>query len=299
MPRRLTFNTGDDRAPTLWTAGGQIAFARFDPVESPKPCIAYLPAEGGTLVDMHCPPPRSAADTFESTWGAPVLSADGRQVAFLWQRAGSAAELAAWTSELVIAPSASPRTPTVRVTLQEFLPEGSVTTMIEPLWLDAGTVRLLAAYDSIWKVKGGGAERFTDTALVGRRLVDVNVATGARTPVAGGDSVIAWAPAAAGGFWIVRAPGRLFAVTNGIAVERASFSGPVADIAEVADRLVAAWGDTLVEWIDPTSGMSGQMVMPGPVSRVAPGGGRRFIAEVERGIVLFGAPANLWLFEIP
>ena len=299
LPRRLTFNQGDDRAPSLWNTGGQIAFARYDPVENAKPCIAYLPADGGTLADMHCPPPRSAADTFETTWGSPVLSADGRQVAFLWQRAGSAAELAAWTSELVIAPSASPRTPTTRVNLQRFFPEGFATSMIEPVWQDAGTIRLLAAYDSIWKVKGGGAERFTDTALVARRLVDVDIATGTVTPVPGSDSGIAWAPAAAGGFWIVRPGARLFSVTNGVAVERAAFAGPVADIAEVADRVVGAWGDTLVEWVDPVSGTSGQIAMPGPVSRVAPAGGRRFVAEVERGMVLFGAPANLWLFEVP
>lgn len=299
LPRRLTFNTGDDRAPSLWSTGGQIAFARYDPVENAKPCVAYLPADGGTLVDMHCPPPRSAADTFETTWGSPVLSADGRQVAFLWQRAGSAAELGAWTSELVIAPSASPRTPTRRVNLQHFFPEGFATSMIEPVWQNAGTIRLLAAYDSIWKVKGGGAERFTDTALVARRLVDVDIATGTMTPVPGSDSAIAWSPAAAGGFWIVRPGARLFSVTNGIAVERVTFSGPVTDIAEVADRVIAAWGDTLVEWVNPVGATRGQIAIPGPVSRVAPAGGRRFITEVERGMILFGAPANLWLFELP
>lgn len=301
LPRRLTFNTGDDRAPSLWNTGGQIAFARYDPVENAKPCVAYLPAEGGTLLNMHCPPPRSAADTFETTWGSPVLSADGRQVAFLWQRAGSAAELAAWTSELVIAPSASPHTPTARVTLQRFLPEGFATSMIAPVWQSPGTIRTLAAYDSIVKVKGGGAERFTDTALVARRLVDIDIATGAMTPVPGSDSGFAWAPAAAGGFWIARAPNRLFNVTGGVATERATFSMPVVDIAEVDGLVVAAFrGDTaMVEWIDPVSGARGQIATPGPVRRVAPAGGRRFVAEVERGVVLFGAGANLWLFEVP
>ena len=299
LPRRLTYNTGDDRAPTLWTSGAQIAFARYDPVASPKPCIAYLPAEGGTLVDTYCPPVPSPADTFESTWGAPVLSADGSQVAFLWQRAGTAAELAPWTSLLVIAPRASPRTVTTQVDLMRFLPEGFTTTMIEPVWQDGGTIRLLAAYDSVWKVKGGGAERFTDTALVPRRLVDVDIATGTVSPVSGSDSGVAWAPAAAGGFWIVRAPDRLFAVTNGVAAFRAAFSAPVVDIAEVADRIVAARGDSLVEWLDPATGTRGQATLPGPVHRVAPAGGRRLVAEVERGVGAFGEPANLWLVEIP
>ena len=299
LPRRLTYNTGDDRAPTLWTSGGQIAFARYDPVESPKPCIAYLPAEGGTLLDTHCPPLPAPADTFESTWGSPVLSTDGSQVAFVWQRAGTNAELAPWTSLLVIAPSASPGTPTAEVDLMRFLPEGFTTTMIEPVWQNAGTIRVLSAYDSVWKVKGGGAERFTDTAVVPRRLVDIDIATGIVTAVPGSDSGIAWAPAAAGGFWIVRAPGRLFAVTNGVPLERAAFSAPVVDIAEVADRIVAARGDSLVEWLDPATGTRGQTAMPGPVHRVAPAGGRRFVVEVERGVGQFGEPANLWLFEIP
>ncbi len=299
LPRRLTFNSGDDRAPTLWTMGNQIAYARYDPVESAEPCIAYLPAEGGTLVDMHCPPLPSPAETFVSTWSSPALSLDGSQVAFLWERAGSVAELGSWTAELAIAASDAPQTPTVRVPLQEFLPEGFVNSIIEPVWLNGGTVRMMAAYDSIWKVKGGGAERFTDSLVVPRRLVDVDIASGTLTPVPGSESGSAWAPAAAGGFWIVRRPGQLYSVTNGVAAFRAAFSGPVADIAEVADRIVAAWGDTLVEWIDPVNGTRGQIAMPGPVSRVAPAGGRRFIIEVVRGIVLFGAPANLWLWELP
>jgi hypothetical protein len=299
LPRRLTFNSGDDRAPALWADGGLVAFARFDPVENAKPCIAYLPAEGGTLAAMHCPPPRSPADTFETTWGSPVLSTDGRQVAFLWQRAGTAAELAAWTSELVIAPRESPQTPVTRVNLQHFLPEGFATSMMEPVWHDAGTIRLLAAYDSIWKVKGGGAERFTDTLLVPRRLVDVDPASGLLTPVPGSDSAVAWTPRAAGGFWIIRAPNRLLDVTAGVAVPRGLYAGPVTDIAEVQGAVVAALGDTLVEWIDAQTGARGTIAMPGPVRRVAPAGGRRVVAEVERGVNEFGQPANLWLFEIP
>jgi hypothetical protein len=299
LPRRLTFNVGDDRAPSLWADGSVIAFARFDPVASPKPCIAYLPAAGGTLVDMHCPPAPSAADTFESTWGSPVLSPGGDRIAFLWQRAGSAAELAPWTSELVIAPRSTPRSPTTSVTLIRFLPEGFVTSMTEPAWRDAGTIRLLAAYDSIWKVKGGGAERFTDSARVVRRLVDVDIATGTLTPVAGGDSGIAWAPRGSDGFWLARSGGRLFEVSAGVPVERGVFSATVTDLAEVSGRVVAATGDTLVEWLDPVSGVRGQIAMRGPTYRVAPAGGRRFVAEVERGIVLFGSMANLWLYEVP
>jgi hypothetical protein len=37
----------------------------------------------------------------------------------------------------------------------------------------------------------------------------------------------------------------------------------------------------------------------GPVVRIAAAGGRRFVAEVERVLVPFGVPADLWLLEVP
>jgi len=39
---------------------------------------------------------------------------------------------------------------------------------------------------------------------------------------------------------------------------------------------------------------------PGPLRRIAAvPGGRRFVAEIERGWDLFGDPANFWLYELP
>lgn len=300
IPRRLTFNQGDDRAPSVGLGGAFVAFARLDPIESPTPCIAVLPASGGTLAREHCPPLPGVIDTFTNTWTAPALSPDGRQVAFLWERYGRTAELSAWTSELVVAPVDSPSAPSRRVLLQDPRPDGYVNSVIEPVWMDAGTVRFLAAYDSIWKVKGGGAERFTDSLLVPRLVMELDVATGAVTPVQGGDSARAWTAAAGGAFWIVRAPARLLRVTNGVASEVDSFSQPVWDLAEVMGVVVAALGDAAaLEWLDPVSGARGQIATQGPVRRVSAAGGRRFVAEVERGVALFGSPANLWLFEVP
>ena len=300
VPRRLTFNTGDDRAPALWTAGGLIAFSRYDPIASPTSCIAYLPAGGGTLVGTYCPPLPSAADTFVSTWSAPVLSPDGRRVAFLWERSASTSALGAWTSELIVAPAAALRAPTFRWALQEILPEGYVNSIVEPAWIGGGAIRFLAAFDSIWKVKGGGAERFTDSAFVPRVVMEADPASGVLRRVAGGDSALAWTPGAGDNFWIVRAPARLLQVSGGVATERDAFSQPVADLAFVSGTVVAALGDSAaVEWIDPVTGARGQIATPGPVRRVSPAGGRRFVAEVERGVDPFGRPANLWLFELP
>jgi hypothetical protein len=301
VPRRLTFNLGDDRAPAVGTGPGAslVAFARFDPVESPTPCIAVIPVAGGTLARQHCPPARGVLDTFTNTWTAPALSPDGRQVAFLWERYGRTAELGAWTSELVVAAVESPSAPGLRVLLQDPRPDGYVNSVIEPAWINGTTVRFLAAYDSIWKVKGGGAERFTDSLLVPRLVMDLDVTTGAVTPVPGGDSARAWTPAAGGGFWIVREPARLLHVLNGQVSEVDAFSQPVLDLALVDGLVVAALGDAAIEWIDPATGARGQIATAGPVRRVSGGAGRRFVAEVERGVELFGSPANLWLLEVP
>jgi hypothetical protein len=59
-------------------------------------------------------------------------------------------------------------------------------------------------------------------------------------------------------------------------------------------------GGAGLEALDPVSG--NLTVLPGlggPVNRISAAGGKRFVAEVERGVVLFGAPANLWLLEVP
>jgi len=300
MPRRLTYNTGDDRSPAFWLAGSAIAFSRYDPVESAQPCIAVLPVEGGTLTAMRCPPPPSPADTFVSTWTSPALSPDGRRVAFHWSRSASAAALGPWTSEIVVAPVDSPRAPIVRLPLQESFPQAYVNSLAKPAWTASGTVRFLATIDSIVKVKGGGAERYTDTFTVARFVAELDPATGALTQVAGGDSAIAWTPGASNDFWTVRESARLIQVAGGTVTERGAFTHPIADIALVNGLVVATLTDTAaVEWLDPTNGNHGLIAMPGPVRQVSAAGGRRFVAEVERGVVLFGAPANLWLYEVP
>lgn len=300
LPLQLTFNAGDDRAPTLGAAGQMLAFRRYDPVESSATCIAYLPVAGGTLRAMLCPPAPSPADTFVSTWSSPALSPDGQRVAFLWERSSSTSALGSWTSELAVGPADNPRAATVRVAIQESLTQAYVNTLAKPAWTSAGHVRFLASLDSIFKVKGGGAERFTDSIMVSRFVAELDVGAGTLAAVPGGDSAIAWAPGAGDEFWTVRAPARVFHVTGGVAIERETFSQPVADLALVNGVLVAALRDTAaVEWLDPATGARGLLGTSGPVRRLSPAGGRRFVAEVERGVVLFGSPANLWLYELP
>src|SRR5260221_12899671 len=74
VPRRLTFNPGDDRDPSV--RGGEITYSRLDPDErGGERCLATLPPAGGTISAETCPGlPATPADTFVDTWIRPSLS---------------------------------------------------------------------------------------------------------------------------------------------------------------------------------------------------------------------------------
>jgi hypothetical protein len=303
LPRRLTYNLGDDRAPSV--TGGQVAFSRWDPSHpSPGQCLALLPEEGGTLSATRCPPPPSVADTFVSSWLEPALAPDGARLAFVWRRSARVSALAAWSYHLTVAPVDSPTVPLASVPLGRVLPDGRlVATGVELAWMGSDTVRFLAALDSVFKVKGGGAARFTDTVTVRRGLMDLAVSTGALAMVPGGDHVIAWAPAADGGTWIVAdsAPGALLHLAvDGTRRPAGTWPATATDIGVAGSIVVAAAGLDSLYWVDPTGGASGRVPLPGVAWRLSPAPGGRVVLEVERtGGDAFGAPANLWLVVVP
>lgn len=309
LPRRLTFNPGDDRNPSV--TGNLLVFSRLDGTHGRERCLAFLAAAGGTLHRTVCPPPPvSPADTFVDTWVEPALSPDGRQIAFVWQKGASAAYYT-WTRDLVVAPTNDPGHPTFAWQAWYVLPDGRTATAVsKPMWLGPTTLRFLASYERVFKVKGGGAERMTDTLVDAYSLVDLNFATGGGGTVGvvpGADSTIAYAPVATGGVWLVKssdstrllflAPGA--DTTVGVAV----FSAPVVDLADVAGVPVAllGGGGELVEWIDLTTGIVGQSGAATPIRRIAAvPGTRRFVAEVETTAdPLASVGANLWLFAVP
>jgi hypothetical protein len=294
LPRRLTFNVGDDRSPA-W-AGAEVVYSRYDPSRGTSAqCLARLPAEGGTLVSLQCPPPPTPADTFVSTWLEPTLSDDGRSVAFVWQRGARVSALAAWTHHLVVAPTDSPAAPRHETLLAGTLWGAFYTTAYELTWAGPGRVRFLAAYDSVFKVKGGGAERFTDTVVVPRGLAELDLATGTISLVAG--EVSAYTVGPDGAPWVPDAD--TLKRVAGQWTPILALGGPVTDLAVADEHVVAARGSPAVDWWDLTTGASGTVVLPGPVRRIAAVGGRRLVAEVELDDRAFGAPANLWLFELP
>ena len=311
VPRRLTFNPGDDRNPSV--SGDMLVFSRLDGggTHGRERCLAFLAAAGGTLHRTVCPPPPvSPADTMVDTWVEPALSPDGSQIAFVWQTGGPVAYYT-WTRDLVVAPADDPGHPTVVWQAWYVLPDGRTATAVaKPMWLGPTTLRFLAAYERVFKVKGGGQERMTDTLVDAYSLVDLNFASGAPpwtvSVVPGADSTIAYAPVASGGVWLVKSSDstRLLFLAPGVdtTVPVTVFSGPVVDLADVAGVPVALLaGGEVVEWIDLATGTAGQTRAGTPIRRIAAvPGTRRFVAEVETTAdPLASVGANLWLFALP
>ena len=86
------------------------------------------------------------------------------------------------------------------------------------------------------------------------------------------------------------------------AVSVASFSGPVADLADVAGVAVGLLaGGAVVEWMDLTAGTFGYIGAVTPIRRIAAvPGTRRFVVEIETSDdPLASIGANLWLFGLP
>ena len=305
LPRPLTHNPGDDRAPNV--AGDQVAFSRYDPSNaSPGQCVAVVPAAGGTLSATFCPPPPSPSDTFVSSWLEPALSPDGTRLAFVWRRSARVSALAAWSYHLVVASVDSPSVPLASESLGRLLPGDRIVNMaVELAWLTPDVVRFLAAYDSVIKVKGGGATRFTDTIVVARALMDFDMASGTVAPVPGGDGVVAWTRSPTGEVWIVPDTNPRALLTLAANGARAP-AGPgvwpvrVTDITATGNLIAATTALDSLYWMEPAAGTGGRILLRGAAWRLSAADAGHVIVEIERrGGDAFGAPANLWRVATP
>jgi WD40 repeat protein len=306
-PRQLTFNPGDDRAPA-WSSG-QIVFARQSPAEEGREaCLAFLPEAGGTLTGLRCPVPQTTErDSFVDTWFDPAPSADGRRVAFLWQKGARVSALTFESTVLVVSQAVHPAD-SVEFRWQVIYdaPDGRpANTVAQISWVDGHTLRVAATYEQIIKVKGGGALRFTDTSFVALWLLDVDLRTGAVREVPGGDSVVVYTRAPDGGVWMVHQSDSTALLhldpATGARTLVGRFSRAVTALANVDGVPVAiVQPDTLIERLNVATGASQPLVsLALPARRLAAVPGRRVVVEVEQGIDQFGMPADLWLFVVP
>ena len=308
LPRRLTYSAGDDRHPSVY--GNWLVYSRLNPDEQGNErCVAVLPVDGGTIQQEVCPAHlRTLADTFVDTWIEPALSPDGRRVAYMWQQGSLVSVLGFGATRIVVAPIEQPGDTTGFLWRIFYIrPDGRHSDAITQLsWADDHTLRFRIGYEFIFKVKGGGAERYTDTTFESYGLADLDVETGALRVSVPGDSALQYAPAPDGGVWLTRsaAPERLLHLAPGAdsATTVGGFSGPVRWLTSVAGLPAAIVSDTLVEWLVPGDSLPHRQVVGGslgPVTRiVGVPGTRRFVAEIERGWDLFGDRANLWLYEL-
>jgi hypothetical protein len=330
LPRRLTFSVLNDRTPSV--SGGILVYARqgdayantgYAPIGREE-CLAFLPVDGGTIQRLVCPHSLlSPADTFVHTWYEPALSPDGTRIAFTWQRGPNVGPLGFWDAHLMVTPVDHPTDTTQVRAIVNYAEAGldprRADFASKIAWLDEGHLRFLATWERIFKVKGGGAERVTDTTYVPLALEDLDLASRAITPVPGGDSAIAWAPAPSGGIWVVREPQPdsllLLDPATGVRTPVGRFSSPVLDLAVVDGDPVALvdpivdtgpvsgitviHGGGAIERLDRTGALTRLTGFAGPVRHIAAAGGRRLVAEIEQATQPFGAPTDLWLLEVP
>jgi hypothetical protein len=135
--------------------------------------------------------------------------------------------------------------------------------------------------------------------------MELDTRDGQARMVTGADSVIAYADDGSGGTWIAWGGDSVQSKLMHLSSDGLRTPAPdlpffrATDLEFVDGELVAAGGTNLIAIGDPTTGAWRLVGAMGPVFRIAPGPDRTLVAEVERGEVLFGAPANLWLLPFP
>lgn len=194
---RLTFNTGDDRNPSVH--GSTLVFSRFDAVRFDRDrCIAFMPVEGGRIFRMECPN-GGRPDLVVNAWLNPAISPDGARISFVAEESNArllqnqpakrqlfVAPIDSLDRAIAFNPSA------IRVT------RGGINDFREVVWVDSTTVRFIGG-------TGGFNALGRDTIFSPLGLFDWEVNSGSVTLVSGILNPIAHTIAPDGGIWFIRA----------------------------------------------------------------------------------------------
>ncbi len=288
IPRRLTFNTGDDRTPVL--VADTVIFSRFEPArEDQDRCFGFLPVAGGVLARSVCPG-GPLPDDRQQIWSEPAVSPDGARIAYI-AREGPIGSASTGSQVIVVAPLSAPGEATATFNGRVVLPDGREAAMIRRLrWPGGETLRFIAG------VPDPVTNAFTPFAVV-----ELDIASGAVSAVAGVDEPAAYATAPDGSVWYVSRldPTLLLQVPpeSGTPAAVGRFSAAVIDL-ENGDGVPVAVTEApaAVEWLDLLTGTTGGVLWRGatPLQVASAPGTRRVVAEIASG----GAP-DLWLLVIP
>ncbi len=288
--RRLTFNTSEDSDPFV-IGDSVIVFTRIEPNRSDGDrCLAYLPVEGGTLLQTLCPH-GMVADTMRDAWLFPAVSPGGR-LAYVSQES-RITSFAPGVRRLTVGTTRAPDSVTFALNLPVRLFGQEPNSVRRLAWDGATRLRFVAGDEGFPLVNN-----VRDTTFSALGLAVVEVESGVVSEEPGGEGIYVYAPRADSGVWAVDAedPAQLFALGAGIRTVAGRFSGAILDIADVGGIPVGALalGATL-EWLDPGSGrLMGRLVAPGTVLRLSAAGGRRVVADVEGPL-----GRDLWLITRP
>jgi WD40-like Beta Propeller Repeat len=172
LPRRLTFNTGDDRTPAWLADGSGIVYSteRQDRIDHDR-CLAVLPPEGGTIQATHCqlnPIHDDSTDLMES----PAVNAAG---ALFFHRVVSwVGQQKLGSSALMLGSADRPVEASVLRALPYTAPNGRLHSTIRgPRWIGVDSVVYLAE-----QLFYEGSTFYPDTFTTGLDVVLVDLSEG-------------------------------------------------------------------------------------------------------------------------
>ncbi len=303
--QRLTFNTGDDRTPSV--AGDEVVFSRLEPTRSDGDrCIAFLPVIGGTLSRTECA--GAAADTVRHVWLRPVVSTDGARIAYVAEESSAFRNPVAPTKRNLVVAAIDNINQAIAILNPLNTTDGMVGDFRELEWVGSETVRFIGGI--------GSFNGFTkDTVFTALGLFEWNVTTGSVAQIEGVTNPVAHTGAPDGGIWFVSGPDStvIFHLPAGATSAVPLFSdwtsisltpATMWDI-DNFDGLPVVAANVL---ISPLAGTQGMILVldlaSGSASAIWSGSRPRSFAKVP-GMsavvidVIDGAGANLWLAELP
>ncbi len=303
--QRLTFNTGDDRTPSV--AGDEVVFSRLELTRSDGDrCIAFLPVIGGTLSRTECA--GAAADAVRHAWLRPVVSPDGARIAYVAEESIALLNPVVPRRRTLVVATIDNINQAIVILNPLNTTDGSVGDFRELEWVGSETLRFIGGQGSF-----NGFTR--DTVFTALGLFEWNVATDSVGRIEGVTNPITHTRAPDGGIWFVSQPDStvIFHLPAGatsavpLFFDWTSISLTPATIWDIdnfdGQPVVAA--NVL---INPLTGLQGMILVldlaSGSASAIWRDSRPRSFAKVPgMGAVVIdvidGAGANLWLAELP